>query len=306
MIPAEPLNSDTRQGKPDSLPAPPCTSPARTRKPLSRLPSCLLPSQGTPVRFDSPLGSVHTDVFDGPLELLLFLVRREGVDLRDVAIAPITDAFCEQVELMEAFELDNAGDFLVMAATLCWLKSRELMPRAAGTDASQEDEASEVRDDLARRLAEYQRYREAADRLVERPMLGRDVHAPSPPPVDETVRRPVNPGVDALGLLEVFYGVLSRVKKPQPVHEVTLEHYSIEQMATWILDRLDASPRSLSDLLRLLDNRTDRVVAFLASLEMARLQFLSVEQEGHLTPLVLRSRTSAASADLTALSGTLA
>lgn len=256
--------------------------------------------------FDTPLGSVHTDVFDGPLELLLFLVRREGVDLRDVAIAPITDAFCEQVELMESFELDNAGEFLVMASTLCWLKSRELMPRTPGVDDEQDDEAADVKEDLARRLAEYQRYREAADRLVERPMLGRDVFAPSPPPVDESVQRPVNPGVDALGLLEVFYGVLRRVKEPEPVHEVVLEHYSIEEMATWLLDRLDASPRSLADLLRLLDNRTDRVVAFLASLEMARLQFLAVEQEGHLSPLILRSRTSAETADLTALSGTLA
>ena len=255
---------------------------------------------------DSALCAVHTDVFDGPLELLLFLVRREGVDLREVSIAPITDAFCAQVDLMEALDLDNAADFLVMAATLCWLKSRELTPRADGAVAPDDDEASHVREDLARRLLDYQRYREAADTLDERPVLGRDVFAPVPPPISEDIRRPVNPGTDALGLLQVFYDVLGRQRKPAPVHEVELEHYSIEKMAEWILQRLDASPRSLTDLLSELENRSDRVVAFLASLEMARLQLVALDQNDHLGPLVLSSRTSMADADLTALSGTLA
>lgn len=281
---------------PDARPKPPPPAPP--------LPS---PTPGPPVyHSDSALCAVHTDVFDGPLELLLFLVRREGVDLRDVAIAPITDAFCAQVDLMEALDLDNAADFLVMAATLCWLKSRELMPRPEGADPALDDDAAEVREDLARRLLEYQRYREAADTLVERPMLGRDVFAPIPPPITEDLRRPVNPGTDALGLLQVFYDVLGRQRKPPPVHEVELEHYSIEKMAQWILQRLEASPRSLTDLLSELETRADRVVAFLASLEMARLQLIGLDQGEHLGPLVLRSATPMAEADLTALSGTTA
>ena len=250
------------------------------------------------------LYAVHTDVFDGPMELLLFLVRREGVDLRDVAIAPIADAFCAQVELLEALDLDHASDFLVMAATLCWLKSRELMPRPQTADAMGDEEALDVREDLHRRLLEYQRYKEAAGMLDERPMLGRDVYAPIPPPIDENLQRPVNPGTDALGLLQVYYDVLSRQRDPAPVLEVELEHYSIAQMATWILDRIDASPRELNDLLHELEHRSDRVVAFLASLEMARLNLLHIDQEGHLEPVVLRAAVRAAEADLTALSGT--
>lgn len=225
--------------------------------------------------------------------------------MRDVAIAPITDAFCAQIDLMEALDLDVASDFLVMAATLCWLKSCELMPRQTQADLGDEDEATEVREQLHRRLLDYQRFREAADALNQRPMLDRDVFSVVPPVLDDEIKRPVSPGTDALGLLQIYYELLQRHRKPAPVHEVTLEHYTLQEMAVWILDRLDASPRDLADLLGELDSRTDRVVGFLASLEMARLNLLAIEQSEHLGAVVLRAFGPSAGADLSALNGSV-
>lgn len=251
---------------------------------------------------DARTCSVRTEEFDGPLELLLYLVRRQGVDVCELRIAPITDAYLAQLELLHALDLDLAGEFLVMASTLCLLKSRELLPRPDLAEDREED-PEDLREQLIRKLVEYERYRAASEELGERLLLGRDVFARPVVPLD-IAERPVDAGVDAMGLLEIFYDVLQRHAEPPPVHEVELEVYSLREMASWLLDRLGAGPRSLSDLLGQLERRLDRVVAFLAALEMARLQLIDVEQSHHLAPVLLRSRGAAASADLSALAGT--
>ena len=250
---------------------------------------------------DASTGDVYTEVFDGPLELLLFLVKREGVDLCDLRIAPITDAYLAQLELLQALDLDLAGEFLVMAATLCFLKSQELLPRRLEEEGQEEEEDPELlREALVRRLQEYERYREASLSLGQRPMLGREIFARAGAAVPRT-ERPLDPGVDALGLLQIFYEVLQRHAEPPPVHEVHREVYSLKDMAEWLLGHLSAGPRSLHDLLGQLAHPADRVVAFLATLEMARLQLLDVQQSHHLGPIVLRSQLDEGVADLTAL-----
>lgn len=252
---------------------------------------------------DARTCSVRTEEFDGPLELLLFLVRREGVDVRELRIAPITDAYLAQLDLLHALDLDLAGEFLVMAATLCLLKSRELVPRPTLVEGEEAGPEEDLREELIRKLLEYDRYRAAAEELGERHLLGRDVYDRPVVPLDES-ERPVEAGVDAMGLLEIFYGVLQRHAEPPPVHEVALEPYSLREMANWLLQRLSGGPRALSDLLAQLDRKLDRVVAFLAALEMARLQLVDVRQSHHLAPIVLASSTPAEQADLSALVGT--
>lgn len=233
---------------------------------------------------DPRTGAVRTEVFDGPLELLLFLVRKDGVDLRDVSVAPITDAFLAQLDLMESLDLDVAADFLVMASTLCWLKSRELLPRRAAHDSEDDDEVDEVKAELHRRLMEYERYREAAATLESRALLGRDTFTRRQPPV-HGADRPIEPGIDALGLLELFYGVLQRQAEPPRAHAIVREPVRIEDMATWLLDRMDHGPRELGVLLRMLRRPEERVAAFLAALEMARLGMIDVSQVDHLGPV---------------------
>lgn len=251
---------------------------------------------------DARTVAVRTEEFDGPLELLLYLVRREGVDVRELRIAPITDAYLAHLDLLHALDLDVAGEFLVMAATLCLLKSRELLPRAVVAAEDEEVDEEDLREQLIRKLVEYDRYRVASEELGERLLLGRDVFARPVIPLDVS-ERPVEAGVDAMGLLEVFYEVLQRHAEPPPVHEVELEVYSLREMASWLLQRLGSGPRSLSDLLSQLERRLDRVVAFLAALEMARLQLIDVTQSHHLAPVVLDARTAPDGADLSALAG---
>jgi segregation and condensation protein A len=245
--------------------------------------------------------AVQTEPYDGPLELLLYLVRREGMDIKEISIAPLADAFLEQVKLMEGLDLDLASEFLVMSATLCWLKSKELLPSPAILEL-EDDDPELVREDLIRRLLEYERYKDAADELESRPLLGRDTFTTIHDPVARH-EEAVTPGVDSLGLLEIFYQVLQNHAKPAPIHQIEMEHYSLEEMAGWILQRLDEGTQELFQLLQNFDRRIDRVIAFLAALEMAKMGMLDIEQPHHLAPISLTGRLQPEEADLSILMG---
>ncbi len=126
---------------------------------------------------------VQLEIFEGPLDLLLHLIKKNEVSITDIPIASITEQYLATLELMETFNLDVAGEFLVMAATLIHIKSRELLP---GSDEEpDEDEGVDPRAELVRRLLEYQRYKEAAAELEQREVLTRDVFVRASPPVEE-------------------------------------------------------------------------------------------------------------------------
>ncbi len=248
-------------------------------------------------------GAIHTDEFDGPLELLLFLVRQHGVDIRTVPIAPIMSAYLGQITLMEAMELDTAGEFLVIAATLCLIKSREMFPSTGlFEDEDDEDDPIALREALAQRLLEYERYKRAAETLADRPMLGRDVFVRPPTEVLGT-DRPVDPSVDAMGLLEIFYEVLQRSAAPPPSHSVTRETVSMDEVASWMMRRLSQGPRDLKDLLGAMSSAGQRVMGFICTLEMAKLGIISVEQKEHLGPVILEAQRTPDDADLLLLIG---
>lgn len=245
--------------------------------------------------------AVHTDVFDGPLELLLFLVRRDGIDLREVSIAPITDAYLEHLERMEQLDLDVAAEFVVMAATLCWLKSRELLPRGLAV-SEDEDDPAEVRAELTRRLLDYQRYRDAADALEAGAMLERDVFARSHDP-SMTYDRPVYADVDGMGLLLRYYRMLRKKAGPQPVHAIQSEQYDLAETAQRLLDLIGGARRDLNELMGSFGPRAERVMVFLAALELARLGMLHIDQNGHLEPILVESRGRLVAADIALLAG---
>jgi segregation and condensation protein A len=252
---------------------------------------------------DANTGAIHTDEFDGPMELLLFLVRQHGVDIRTVPIAPIMDAYLGQITLMESMELDTAGEFLVIGATLCLIKSREMFPRTALLeDGDEDDDPIALREALALRLLEYERYKEASEVLAERPWLGRDVFTRNPIQLSAT-ERPVDPGVDAMGLLEVFYEVLQRSTAAPPSHAVQRETISMEEVASWMMRRLAQGPHELNDLLGALSSAGQRVMAFIATLELAKLGIISVNQTLHLGPVVLEAKRTPDDTDLLLLVG---
>ncbi len=265
----------------------------------------LLP-RGLLLACDARTSEVRTAEFDGPLELLLFLVRQHGVDIRVVPIAPITDAYLAQLELLETLDLDTAGEFLVIAATLCLIKSREMFPRTRIFDGEEDEEdPAALREALARRLLEYERDKEAREALADRLWLGRDVFARVQPPTqpNELI---IDPGVDAMGLLQVFYGVLQQHAQAPAVHEVSRETISIEEVAAWMIGRLRHGPRELNDLLGSMGSTAQRVMAFLCTLEMAKLQLIDIRQDGHLGPIVLEASQSPDDTDLGLLVGGIA
>ncbi len=225
--------------------------------------------------------TVHTEVFEGPLDLLLYLVQRDGVDLSRLSMVQIADSYLEWIERMRELNLSVAADYLVMASTLVHLKSLDLLPRPPAILEDQED----PREAFARRLAEYKRYRKAADALAAREVVGRDSHVRAPQEVDAGPRPLVSP-VDALGLVDLYYELLSKAAAPEPFHRVQAEGLDIEGVCQQIVQRLRArgGRAELGALLRALSTRPERVLGFLGVLEMARAGWLSLVQQVHLGP----------------------
>ena len=242
---------------------------------------------------------VHIGVYEGPLDLLLFLVRREGVNLRDIPCARICDAYLSYLDRVDEIDVDLAGDYLVMAATLCQLKARELLPRAPGV-VEEEDEQDPKRA-LEMRLVEYERFRLAAAELGERPRLDKDVFArpAAPLAVDEQV---VDPTTDAWGLARMFYELSAKRALPPPVHHVEREHYTLAERVRWVLGLLDdGQEHLLSEIFGELHSRNARVLTFLGVLEMARLQMVDFWQRVHLGAVGIVGKVKLAEADLSAL-----
>src|SRR2546428_11200581 len=169
---------------------------------------------------------VKLDVFEGPLDLLLHLIKKNEVEIVNIPLATITEQYLAYLEMMRDLRLDVAGEFLVMAATLTLIKSRMLLPPSE--DDADEDEA-DPRAALVQQLLEYQRYREAALELSERPLLRRDVFAREPLTDDPEIVQSVEPTrlqVTVWELLEALRAVLKRAQ-PESVHEVVTDRVSL-------------------------------------------------------------------------------
>lgn len=227
--------------------------------------------------------------FEGPLDLLLHLIREHKLDILDIPISLITEKYLGHLEMMREINLDIAGEFLVMASTLLHLKSRMLLPREdqpPGQDIAAElaQEASDPRSELVRRLLQYQKYREAAEQLAARPILDRDtfprrVRAEEVPLDDDEVGFQE---ISIYKLIEALDEVLKRLE-PKKQHEVTREHLSLSVAMYRIADRVRAEGKghaiSFFDLFEGARVRSDVVITFLALLEMCKLKLLRVFQE---------------------------
>ena len=166
--------------------------------------------------------AVSLDMFEGPLDLLLHLVRRHELDILDIPIAFVTEKYIEYIGFARSLDIEIAGEYLLMAATLAFLKSRELLPPVAGEDEEAEDEQDGVdpREELIRRLIEYERFREAGDELGSRPLFGRDVFPRGGDPDIPLPDRGLAP-VTLFRLAEAYNRVLDRAKVRED-HEVVI------------------------------------------------------------------------------------
>lgn len=221
---------------------------------------------------------VKLPVFEGPLDLLLHLIKKSEVEIVDIPIATITEQYLAYLEVMRELNLDIAGEFLVMAATLTLIKSRMLLP------ASEDDEEEEAdpRADLVRQLLDYQRYREAALALSERPLLHRDVfvrEASLDAEQTDPAGEPVRVKATVWELLEAFRAVLKRAR-PESVHEIATERVSLRDRVRSLLRALSVA-RTI-DFESLFDDDAGRfeiVITFLALLELMKMGAVRAIQE---------------------------
>lgn len=243
-----------------------------------------------PQVLNSRLYRVKLDIFEGPLDLLLHLVKKNEVDLSDIPVATITDQYLAYLDLLQQLDLDVAGEYLVMAATLLHLKSRLLLP---GDENPEEEEGEDPRAELARQLLEYQRFKEAAEMLAHRDLLDRDVF----------MRAPLRDEADTEGdavydtslgdLLDALQDVLKRAA-PEVVHQVILEHVSMRERLVTILDILRERTEVLfTDVFPVGSTRLQILTTFLALLELVRTRMVSVQQEDRFGPITMALAVSA-------------
>jgi len=228
---------------------------------------------------------VRLELFEGPLDLLLHLIKRNEVDVRELPVAQITEQYLGYLDLMRNLNLDIAGEYLVMAATLTLIKSRMLLPTAE----PDEGEELDPRADLVRQLLEYQRFREAAESLAERPLLRRDTFTREPsadglPPEPEGTPRV---RVTLWELLEAFRTVLKRAE-PDPVHKVEGEAISLRARIDSLLGTLGVARQVTFDsLFGEQPTRGYVIVTFLAVLELMKQHVVEALQDEGLGPILI-------------------
>ncbi|MGD9906168.1 MAG: ScpA family protein [Vicinamibacterales bacterium] len=224
---------------------------------------------------------LRLETFEGPLDLLLHLIKKHEVNVYDIPIALITEQYLAYLALMQELNLDVASEFLVTAATLIHIKSRQLLPRPESA-AGVEDEEIDPRDALVRRLVEHQRFKAAAELLHERETLRSAQWTRPDARIAAIAGEPVEPelDVDLFGLLAAFRRVLERAKDRPPIL-LPPEQISIETRIEQLLERLSETEAcGFDDLFDEVATRGDLIVTFLAILEMIRLKLVRVFQQG--------------------------
>lgn len=231
---------------------------------------------------------VFLDAFEGPLDLLLYLIRRQNMDILDIDVSAITDQYIDYIALMEAMRFELAAEYLVMAATLAEIKSRMLLPRQTEEDEDEHDPRAE----LIRRLQEYERYKTAAGDIDAMPRRDRDFHlagAAAP----ELPERQVHPDVSLSEMLLALQAVLERADLYEH-HQVEREQLSTRERMTRILERLSGEAfMRFETLFSPEEGRLGVVVTFIATLELIREQLVEVVQPEPLAPMHIRARGSA-------------
>jgi segregation and condensation protein A len=226
---------------------------------------------------------VFLEAFEGPLDLLLYLIKRQNVDILDIPIAQVTKQYMEYVEIMRQLHLELAAEYLVMAATLAEIKSRMLLPRPEAID-----EEDDPRAELIRRLQEYERYKKVAESVEQLPRVEREVFLSSADVPDLSVDKPL-PEVDLRELLLAFQDVLKRIDL-RVHHQIKREALSVRERMSQILDRLRGGNfLKFEELFTIEEGRSGVVVAFIAILELLKGALIEMVQTEPFAPIHVRS-----------------
>ncbi|MEJ5237840.1 MAG: segregation/condensation protein A [Limisphaera sp.] len=223
---------------------------------------------------------VTFEVFEGPLDLLLYLIKKEEVDIYEVNLTRLATQFLEYLDLMRELDLDVAGEFIVMAATLIYIKSRELLPVDQQTTLEDEEEGPDPRWELIRQLVEYKKFKDAAAQLQDLEHRQERVYPRRPAPV-EIAPAPVPPAARAslFDLLAALQQVLKRLAERPQAEEIVDDPWTVAGQMQHILAVLTQRPRiTFSELFQPMAHRSQIVATFLALLELIRLQQVTAMQ----------------------------
>jgi segregation and condensation protein A len=239
---------------------------------------------------ESPFSVVVGQVYDGPLDLLLDLIRKQDIDIYDIPIAKITSQFLAYVNQLKAGDVDVAGEFIYMASLLIHIKSRMLLPRAP---SGPEEEAEDPRKELVERLLEHERFRNAAQMLQQKQMLEAATWSnPGLREFKDDIAAEPEIAADTVDLVRVFSEILERARK-RPVLDVTEDSVTVGQMIQFLARRLTMEDKPIA-LRRLLSHtRSERamIAMFLALLELVRLQAILLRQDRAFSEIFIKKHT---------------
>lgn len=229
---------------------------------------------------------VFLDAFEGPLDLLLYLIRRQNLDILDIDVAQITEQYMRYVELMDAVQFELAAEYLLMAAMLAEIKSRMLLPRAGDVEEEEED----PRANLVRRLQEYERFKKAAEDLEALPRLEREVWQASAAPPDLHLERPL-PDIDMREVLLALSEVLRRAEM-YASHQIQRESLSTRERMSEVLETLRSGAFvPFVSLFRPEEGRLGVVVTFLALMELIKESLVEIVQTEGFGPIHIKAKS---------------
>jgi segregation and condensation protein A len=234
---------------------------------------------------------VKLEIFEGPLDLLLYLIKRDEIDIYDISIERITGQYLEYIQAFKELNIDIAGEFVVMAANLIYLKSRSLLPVDQQPPEEDSDE-DDPRWDLIRQLIEYKKFKEAGAQLQLRELEQERIFARDSAPASPA-DGPLRLGeVGIFQLINAFQNVVKRVEARQDVGEIFGERFSVSDKIDMILRRLaNGTPLRFSDLFGEITSRVEIVVTFLALLELVRLKQVRAIQKNVFEEIEIASAT---------------
>jgi segregation and condensation protein A len=234
---------------------------------------------------------VKLEIFEGPLDLLLYLIKRDEIDIYDISIERITGQYLEYIQAFKELNIDIAGEFVVMAANLIYLKSRSLLPVDQQPPEEDSDE-DDPRWDLIRQLIEYKKFKEAGAQLQLREHEQERIFARESAPASPA-DGPLRLGeVGIFQLINAFQNVVKRVEARQDVGEIFGERFSVSDKIDMILRRLaNGAPLHFSDLFGEITSRVEIVVTFLALLELVRLKQVRAIQKNVFEEIEIASAT---------------
>jgi len=229
---------------------------------------------------------VILDAFEGPLDLLLYLIRRQNLDILDIPIADITEQYINYIQMMQDMRFELAAEYLLMAAMLAEIKSRMLLPRV---NVDEEDEEGDPRAELIRRLQEYERFKQAAEDLDELPQLGRDVHSVKVDAPHKNLDLPP-PDVDLKEILLALKDVMNRADMFTS-HHIQQEPLSLRERMSRVLETVNSSTfTDFTDLFDLAEGRPGVVVTFMATLELIKQQLIELVQNESFGTIHVKAR----------------